>query len=65
MQKISKGADPGDHFRTTEIKLGHEGRGWAQRSALCKNSPSLVSFFLLTLVIRGKFKYKLIYFKNF
>ena len=43
MQKISKGADPGDHFRTTEIKLGHEGRGWAQRSALWKNSSSLVS----------------------
>jgi len=43
MQKISKGADPGDHFRTTEIKLGHEGRGWAQRTALWKNSPSLLS----------------------
>ena len=40
--KIAKGADKGDHFRTTEIKHGYEGRGWAQRSALRKTSPELL-----------------------
>ena len=42
MAKIAQGADPGDHFRTTDIKHGYEGRGWAQRSALRKTSPLLV-----------------------
>ena len=39
----NKGADPGDHFRTTKIKKGHEGRGWAQRKAIREQSPALLA----------------------
>ena len=42
MSKIASGADRGDHFRTTTIKHGYEGRGWAQRAALMKTSPELL-----------------------
>ena len=41
MAKIAQGADKGDHFRTTEIKHGYEGRGWAQRAALL-SKPKLL-----------------------
>ena len=45
MTKIADGADPGDHFRTTEIKTGYEGRGWAQRAALWRKRPDLLGSF--------------------
>ena len=45
MTKIADGADPGDHFRTTAIKTGYEGRGWAQRAALWRNRPQLLGQF--------------------
>ena len=43
LEKLTKGADPGDHFRTTEIKTGFEGRGWAQRQAIRERSPALLA----------------------
>jgi len=43
MTKIADGADPGDHFRTTAIKTGYEGRGWAQRAALWRKRPDLLA----------------------
>jgi len=46
MTKIADGADPGDHFRTTAIKTGYEGRGWAQRAALWRNRPQLLASLL-------------------
>ena len=45
MTKIADGADPGDHFRTTAIKTGYEGRGWAQRAALRRKRPDLLGKF--------------------
>ena len=45
MTKIADGADPGDHFRTTAIKTGYEGRGWAQRAALWRKRPDLLGSF--------------------
>ena len=45
MTKIADGADPGDHFRTTAIKTGYEGRGWAQRAALWPKRPDLLGSF--------------------